>query len=331
MVRANMALWCLCEYTLLINIFLPLVELNSSDLCGLPPLELPQWGSPGVPEDHCSLCLLAVNSCGLLCAAHTAASRSWLPAALLSFPWCCHPESCCPFMSAAFLCKKLWRIMQFMPPFSSPGSFPRAHECHWALCPCHCECLQAHVHIPFCRLHIMARCHPTVFSRATVSLRAVAQSWVQLYCPCQGMVISPSFWTFHGAQARSGFLLTLLIVYGNWSWKSLLGLLNRTSFPTPLLGHSVQAPQFFLSLLWSWDQNDPPRILPCSSPMLFSERDVSHWGRFLRVLIVCSSVILLSCSWLMEVPIPLHLSSDISPQFTILNLLLCKKEFFLCF
>lgn len=69
----------------------------------------------------------------------------------------------------------------------------------------------------------------------------------------------------------------------------------------------VQALLFFLSVLESWDHNNLPRILPLSSPVSFSERYVSHWSKFLSVLIFCSGVISLSRGWLMEAPSSVYL------------------------
>lgn len=76
----------------------------------------------------------------------------------------------------------------------------------------------------------------------------------------------------------------------------------------------AQSPPFILWLLGSWNHTDPPRILPFSSPDPLSERDVSHWSQFLRVLILSSRSISLFGSRLMKASCPLHLSSYMSPQ-----------------
>lgn len=137
---------------------------------------------------------------------------------------------------------------------------------------------------------------------------------------------------FRVLRKRAVSLLAWLAVYGDQSWESLLGSWTRNSFPIPLLEHSIRSgTPVFLCLLGSWDHNDAPKILLFSSPVPFSERDISHWRKFLRVLILRSGVIALSGSQLMEAPSALPLSSNISWRFTILHFLPCKKQLFCLF
>ena len=96
------------------------------------------------------------------------------------------------------------------------------------------------------------------------------------------------------------------------------------------IANRIDGNQFSCSNAWElyWprhpctfcDSGDPETTVPQlrlylgSPPEHLSCRDVSHWSRFLRVLILYSRAIKLACSWLMEAPFPCHLISYISLQ-----------------
>ena len=95
-----------------------------------------------------------------------------------------------------------------------------------------------------------------------------------------------------------------------WSW-------DMVGDVEPLLGSLLQliSPHWYLGTLphsgtlglpvtpWSWDHTVLPRILPllcCLST--FSGKDIPHWGRLLKVLILHFTAISLSDSWLLKQP-----------------------------